>query len=600
MLQKFYAILLWLMICHLAPAQPDYLNINVAPEVNPWSNLEINADSDQFQFIIVTDRTGGHRPGVFEQAVQKINLLQPEFVMSVGDLIEGYTEDTSILNAEWNEFSGFIDELQMPFFYVPGNHDLTNEVMGREYLKRFGRAYYHFRYKDVLFLCLNSEDQYRGAGRGTISKPQFDYIEETLNEHEDAKYTFVFLHQPLWIQDDPKYWPQVEALLSERSHTVFAGHYHHYVKRERNRGKYVMLATTGGGSRLRGEDFGEFDHVVWVTMTSVGPVVANLWLQGIWDENVATEASETFINALLSSRVVEIAPQFEVPADLDHTFQIKLTNPFDIPLSVRVEEGFGWDQWVTVDSHQIELAPNSVAWIDGSFHARRTGISLEKMRSTPVTFFVSAVLNDGNLLEIPIRVNLKPLQKTYLITTDKEPLIDGVLDEWDLPQDYITFADNKFRFSVTHDESYLFLAAEITDDTLVIDTSTSISRQDNIGLYLSFAPEIKSSRSPAQTFHLRLTPHRGEFMSQVASPKNIPDDWQYSCISTATGYSFEAAIPLKYAQEAQGGNWQSIRLNWNVDDLDDHLDWQKTERNSIDPLWGSDAEILGSGIYFKR
>src|SRR5579863_6918860 len=60
---------------------------------NPWTNLGFNNQQRNFQFAIITDRTGGHRPGVFAAAVQKINLMQPEFVISVGDLIEGYSED---------------------------------------------------------------------------------------------------------------------------------------------------------------------------------------------------------------------------------------------------------------------------------------------------------------------------------------------------------------------------------------------------------------------------------------------------------------------------------------------------------------------------
>ena len=39
----------------------------------------------------MSDRTGGNRWGVFQDAIFKLNLLQPEFVMSVGDMIQGYT-----------------------------------------------------------------------------------------------------------------------------------------------------------------------------------------------------------------------------------------------------------------------------------------------------------------------------------------------------------------------------------------------------------------------------------------------------------------------------------------------------------------------------
>ena len=155
----------------------------------PWTSLELNNDPDNFQFAIVTDRTGGHREGVFMDAVNKLNLLQPEFVMSVGDLIEGYTTDMDDLNRQWDEFDGFVKQLEMPFFYLPGNHDITNQVMEDLWKKRLGSTYFHFVYRDVLFLALNSEDQKQGAGRGTISKEQFIYTKKVLDENPNVKWT---------------------------------------------------------------------------------------------------------------------------------------------------------------------------------------------------------------------------------------------------------------------------------------------------------------------------------------------------------------------------------------------------------------------------
>ena len=286
------------------------INIQEAKGPTPWNNLNVNNNPATFQFAIVTDRTGGHRPGVFLDGVQKLNLLQPEFVMSVGDLIEGYTEDTAKLNWEWKQFTGFIDSLDMPFFYLPGNHDMTNKVMKEKWNELFGKSYYHFLYKDVLFLCLNSEDNYRGAGKGTIDDEQYNYIEKALSENKNAKWTLVFMHQPLWNQNDTKRWKDVEKLLEPRKHTVFVGHNHRYRKYERNNGKYFVLATTGGGSALRGPNFGEFDHVVWVTMTDEGPILANLLLEGIWNENVMTNDFADFIFPISNNFPVQIDPIF--------------------------------------------------------------------------------------------------------------------------------------------------------------------------------------------------------------------------------------------------------------------------------------------------
>ncbi len=111
-------------LCVATPPGASEPRIKVE-ELNPWTHLDLANEPDAFQFAIVTDRTGGHRPGVFPDAVRKLNLLRPEFIMSVGDLIEGYTEDRDVLKVQWDEFSSFVEQLEMPFFYLPGNHDIS-------------------------------------------------------------------------------------------------------------------------------------------------------------------------------------------------------------------------------------------------------------------------------------------------------------------------------------------------------------------------------------------------------------------------------------------------------------------------------------------
>ena len=76
----------------------------------------IEQPAGDVRFAVVSDRTGGHRPGIFTRAVRMINMLQPEFVMSVGDLIEGYSTDPGQWALEWSEFESNVDALQMPFF----------------------------------------------------------------------------------------------------------------------------------------------------------------------------------------------------------------------------------------------------------------------------------------------------------------------------------------------------------------------------------------------------------------------------------------------------------------------------------------------------
>ncbi|MBY0229537.1 MAG: hypothetical protein K2W96_09680, partial [Gemmataceae bacterium] len=85
-------------------AKPPALEIE-REKRNPWTNLGF-ADDQGFQFAVISDRTGGHRPEVFERAVARLNLMQPEFVMSVGDLIEGGKKKREQYEKEWAEFDG--------------------------------------------------------------------------------------------------------------------------------------------------------------------------------------------------------------------------------------------------------------------------------------------------------------------------------------------------------------------------------------------------------------------------------------------------------------------------------------------------------------
>lgn len=260
---------------------------------NPVTHLRLNNDPAQFQFAVVSDRTGGHRAKVFSRAVEQINLMRPEFVVSVGDLIEGYTADKGRIAKEWKEFQTFVGKLDAPFFYVAGNHDVANKTMLAAWKEKFGRTYYHFVYRGVLFLMLDSEDP-PNTNPGSFSKDQLAWLKKTLDDNKAARWTLAFLHKPMWQypKPDPS-WDEVEKLLAGRRHTVFSGHVHNYQKAVRNGGNdYYSLATTGGVSMMRGVERGEFDHFVWVTMKKDGPVLANVMLDGVLKEDLTPIGSD--------------------------------------------------------------------------------------------------------------------------------------------------------------------------------------------------------------------------------------------------------------------------------------------------------------------
>lgn len=303
-------------------------DINSGP--TPWTNTRFYNDPDNFQFAIVSDRTNGHRKGVFEEALQKLNGMKPEFVLSIGDFIEGYTRDTTLLNQQWSEFHAAVKSLTVPFFHVPGNHDVSNDVQHRMWMKQFGRDYYHFIYKNVLFITMNSSE-----GDGIpFSKQQLDYVNQVIKKNTGVKWTFLLMHHPVWNNRESNGFSGIEQSLKGRPYTVIAGHTHRYLYATHNEQDYYILGTTGGSSQLRGAAFGETDHVSWITMTDKGPSLMNLQLEGILKPDFSNRrtrelAAEISRAAALKPFILLPEPGTEKPGQI----YFNISNRSNLPIS---------------------------------------------------------------------------------------------------------------------------------------------------------------------------------------------------------------------------------------------------------------------------
>ena len=334
---------------------------SVHTEKKPWTDKDFLNNPKNFQFAIVADRTGGLRQGVFPKTVSKLNELRPEFVITVGDLIQGGTGNRNVekLKVQWQEFNSFIKGFDMPFFYLPGNHDLGNEVADQIWDEMFGVRYYSFLYEDVLFLCLNTQGG-PGAKPALLQDKQIEWALGELKKNDKVRWTLVFMHQPLWLMEEgilirdkgkkilrktETGWPRIAKALKGRRHTVFAGHVHHYGKYKRNGTSFYTLGTTGGGSKLRGEAFGEFDHATWVTMTDKGPRMANLSIDGIMKDDVTTESHQIFWRSLVFEEYFKRETRLN-----GKSLTLILANPFDFNIKGRLT-------WVSPKSTNLEIYP---------------------------------------------------------------------------------------------------------------------------------------------------------------------------------------------------------------------------------------------------
>lgn len=576
------------------------LIIEQPPGPKPWTSLNINDKPGQFQFVVVTDRTGGPRPGIFEKGVEKINLLQPEFVMSVGDLIQGYTTDTIEINRQWDEFTGFVDGLEMPFFYVPGNHDVTNPVMEGIWKKRFGPTHYSFVYKDVLFMALNSEDQTRGAGRGSISPPQLEWIGKTLESHRDVKWTFLFMHQPLWVQEaDPVNWFDVEKLLEKRNHTVFVGHRHHYQRFERNNSQYYMLATMGGGSPMRGPQLGEFDHFVWVTMTEKGPILANLQLEGVFDHDLFNEELAAFTKKVWTSDMIQIEPLYVQDAVFrQDSIRFRITNPFDVPVKVKMDHRFSWDFKADIARPELTLQPNSVEFVSLELTARKQK-DIESMNPVKVKAEVAVQEQGKGDYFVPFEFHVAPLRKYELKKSNGRVKPDGKLNDWaTLP--YTLDTPEGGRFGVTYDNKFIYLGIQVNDSDVINNADGATMRQDFVGFVVDGQPMAKSVSEKGKgafknSLYFLVSPEDKNGKNSVRNLGETEKRLEWKCVRNREGYALEVAIPVSYIQKQQGDHWRNMRVNVVVQDKDS----KSSTRVTWQPNWSDRDNIPGSGMFFR-
>jgi len=279
----------------------------------PWLHEKFDKEGGKFTFGIVTDLNGGEREGIFDIAIEQLNLLRPELILSVGDLVEGESSNPDSIAMEYDRFDARARKAVAPLFHVGGNHDLTDPAMRKVWKDRYGAHYYYFIYKNVLFLVLDTEDhtdarrkeihEARSAAikvmdgpqpekardmeyfkmpervTGNIGVEQAAYFKDVIAKHPEVAWTILFMHKPVWKRDGSGSMEEIEGALAGRQYTVFNGHFHSYSHTSKNDKDYMMLGTTGGHQDEN--DPHAFDHVTLVTMTDAGPVIATLRLDGI-------------------------------------------------------------------------------------------------------------------------------------------------------------------------------------------------------------------------------------------------------------------------------------------------------------------------------
>jgi hypothetical protein len=222
------------------------------------------AGSDDFRFEIIGDRTGEVVPGVYEEVWRETNADRPDFVIKVGDTIQGLNEAT--MGAEWQEALHLLQPYRRyPIYFTPGNHDVWSPASATAYEHYTKRPlHYSFDYDKAHFVVLEDHAE---DGRAPLPAGELAFLERDLKAHAAQPLRFIFSHRPGWL---------ISAVLRESDaplqqlakrygvQYIIAGHIHQMLQVEINGVMYLSMPSAGGHLRAskRYEDGWFFAHTL--------------------------------------------------------------------------------------------------------------------------------------------------------------------------------------------------------------------------------------------------------------------------------------------------------------------------------------------------
>jgi hypothetical protein len=220
---------------------------------------------NDFHFSILGDRTSAPQPEIYGRVWREVDLLHPDFVMNVGDTIEGGNDAT--VEQEWAAIHSIWKRYPYPLYLTPGNHDLYSEKARQIYEKQAGHPpFYSFNWQNAHFTVLDV------TAADELPDAQLNFLKRDLEANKDKSPKLILFHRPYWIvmaRVHNREFPLHQIAKKYGVSYVICGHAHQWMRMVNDGVVYMVVGSSGANMRRgmqAGQGFKEgwfFGHV-WV------------------------------------------------------------------------------------------------------------------------------------------------------------------------------------------------------------------------------------------------------------------------------------------------------------------------------------------------
>ena len=421
-------IIMTLLVCFL------FIGCETASEDKPAAKLQPQVeDSRGFHFVVMGDnRPWWNEADIvtqnehFRKNIELANELKPDFVVIVGDLIYGYTDDEDQNNEMWDFFDEACEGFEMPIHLVIGNHDVWNEQSRKIWEQRYGPEYYSWDHKGCHFIALNSEV----VGQANrITSEQLEWLKRDLANATGAERIFVFVHKPLWAESEEwnkEEWNEkVHPLLAKYGvDTVFAGHWHQYMLYPEKDG--VRYVITGGAGAETGpyELAGDFFHLLDVRVEDSSSSFSVVTANGRLPADCVTYEK---VKALEESLVVK--PLDRLPEEGEAVIEIGVRNPTNKWIKAVATIESGKSDWYS-DRSEVMLEPGESKFFTVDAHFGENVFPLPKSKVELVDGEKKLFGWENFVMQAFVNVVPETTPEGVLGELDNAGFEDGTTDGW--------------------------------------------------------------------------------------------------------------------------------------------------------------------------